>query len=342
MYTFGSLSNRLMYRNPPNTIRWEFPKNTFHMFYDELEYWIAGQVLVEPHLYWTSDRSTSKFDVLRYHTYKNFSIIATKTPVSANQSFNENIFINTSYDHLENLEGIKMEKYPKLLSYKQHIKLSYIIGLELPSIMRRFFFDGGNFNTILGEIFNLHPKQYIISACPDFLTHEQRYYYLLPDINFVYISFKNITIRGLSNFESYVNNQSWSNRYLSHDLVYTLHVKNVRGNMILDPDFDHLQHFQLNFFIGNLYISFAPEKGEFRVEARDYSIVEDTLQSSTLISSWLPEYSTRIIRLIESAMIDVMQSSNKDKEKSSSLSSDFAQIETSFVELLKKSHPRTR
>ncbi|XP_065208319.1 uncharacterized protein LOC135837092 [Planococcus citri] len=344
MFTFGCSTGSLMFRNPPNTIRWEFPKNRFHMFYDELNYWIVGsvQVLIKepacPYSYWNCYYN-SDFDA-KDHKYKNYSIIATN--LSANQSCNENITINTSYDHSENPHGIKLEKHSVLLSYKQHLKLMYMISLELPSIMRRYFFDEGNFNALMGEMFNLNPKQHIISACPDFLTNEQRYYYLLPDISFVYMNFKNITIRGLSNFESYANNQSWSNRYSSYDLVYTLQVKNVRGHMTLDPGFEHLPHFQLNFFIGNLDISFVPKKGEFRVEAQDYSIVEDTLQPSTLISSWLPEYSTSIIELIESAVVDSLMPSKKDKEKSSSLSSDFTQIETSFVELLKKSHPRTR
>ncbi|XP_065208321.1 uncharacterized protein LOC135837093 isoform X2 [Planococcus citri] len=304
--TFGSASTRsLVNRYPPNTIRWEFSENK----------------------------------MVKYHEYKNLSIIATKLQV--NQKDDNNISINTSYDCLKNPEGIKLGKHPKL-SYKQHLKLIYIIGLELPSIMRSFFNKSGIFTALLGKIFNLNPKQHIISACPDFSTNEQRYYYLLPDISSVYVSFKNITIRGLSNFESFVNNQSWSNRYISYDLVYTLHVKNVRGNMTLEAGLEDLQHFQLNFFIGNLYILFVPKKQEFRVEALNYSVVEDSPQPSTLISVWLPKYSTSIIQLIESAVIDSLMPSKNYKQQPSSLFSNFAQIETSFVELLKKSHPRTR
>ncbi|XP_065204127.1 uncharacterized protein LOC135834219 [Planococcus citri] len=338
-YTFGYSISSLMSRNPPNTIRWEFSKNRFDIFYDELQYCIVGsvQVIKKPCSHWNC--YYRRDFVAEDYKYKNYSIIVTNLP--ANQ---ENITINTSYDHLENLHGIKLdiEKHSVLLSYKQHLKLMYIISLELPSIMHRYFFDGGNFNALMGKMFNLNPKQHIISSCPDFLTNEQRYYYLLPDIFFVHMSLKNINLRGLSNFESYVNDQSWSNRYLSYDLVYTLHIKNVRGNMTLDPGFEHLPHFQLNFLIRNLYISFVPKKREFRVEARDYSIFEDTLQPSILISSWFRKYSTSIIELIESAMVDSLMPSKKDKEKSNSLSSDFAQIETSFVELLKISHPRTR
>ncbi|XP_065208327.1 uncharacterized protein LOC135837095 isoform X3 [Planococcus citri] len=330
----------LMNRNPPNTVRWNFSKNKLRLFYDELRYWLVGDVLIDdPLSYWNYHPWESKFKVNNLE-YNNLSIIATKPP--EDQKDDKNISINMSYVRFKNLGDIKLKKHPKL-SYKQQLKLMYIIGLELPSMMRGLFFDDGDFNVLLGKIFNLHPNQYIISACPDFLTNEQRYYYLLPDISFVYICFKNITIRGLSNFESFVNNQSWSRRYSSYDFVYTLHIKNVRGNMTLDPGFEHVPHFQLNFFIGNLGISFVPEKGKFRVEAQDYNcIVEDTLQPSMLISSWLPKYSTSIIQLIESALTDSLMPSKKDKENSTSLSSDFAEIETSFVELLKNSHPRTR
>ncbi|XP_065208320.1 uncharacterized protein LOC135837093 isoform X1 [Planococcus citri] len=339
--TFGSASTRsLVNRYPPNTIRWEFSENKMHMFYgDTLKYWLWGDVVVqEPYSYWNYKNQEREFQV-KYHEYKNLSIIATKLQV--NQKDDNNISINTSYDCLKNPEGIKLGKHPKL-SYKQHLKLIYIIGLELPSIMRSFFNKSGIFTALLGKIFNLNPKQHIISACPDFSTNEQRYYYLLPDISSVYVSFKNITIRGLSNFESFVNNQSWSNRYISYDLVYTLHVKNVRGNMTLEAGLEDLQHFQLNFFIGNLYILFVPKKQEFRVEALNYSVVEDSPQPSTLISVWLPKYSTSIIQLIESAVIDSLMPSKNYKQQPSSLFSNFAQIETSFVELLKKSHPRTR
>ncbi|XP_065204129.1 uncharacterized protein LOC135834221 [Planococcus citri] len=333
-HTYGSTwgIRFLMKRKPPNTVRWDFSKNKLRLFYDELRYWLVGDVLIEEsYSYWNSRQCERKFYV-DHLEYNNLSIIAKKPP--EDQKDDKNISINMSYDRFKNLADIKFKKPPKL-SYKQQLKLMYIIGLELPSMMRSLFFDGGNFNVLLSKIFKLHPTEYIISACPDFLMNDQRYYYLLPDISFVHMSFKNITIRGLSNFESFVNNHSWSRRYLSLDFIYTLHVKNVRANMTLDPGFEHLPHFQLNFFIGNLDISFVPEKGEFRVEAQDYSTVEDTLQPSTLISSWFTKYLTSIIELIESAMVDSLMPSKKDKEKSISMSPQLAEMEASFVKISK-------
>ncbi|XP_065208335.1 uncharacterized protein LOC135837101 isoform X2 [Planococcus citri] len=337
----GLHTTRLVYgsqtENPPDTctIRWEFPENRFHMFYAALYYWIYGYIQVEEssssYRYWDDD-TVSKFD-LEYIKYKNFSITATKPPT--NPSCNENIVVNTSYEHLENpYKGIKLDKHRKL-SYDQHLELTYIIGSELPSIMHHFFFKVGNFNTVMGEIFNLNPKQHIISACPDFLTNEQRYYYLLPDINFMYMGFKNITIRGLSNFESYTNLKSyiyarWCPDYI---FVYTLHVKDVRGNVTLEPAFEHLPHFQLNFFIRNLKIWFVPKNKQFCVEAHKYSIVEDTPQAPTMISSWLSKYSASIIQLLQSAMTDLMMP--MEKNNSILLSPQLAEMEASFGEILK-------
>ncbi|XP_065208326.1 uncharacterized protein LOC135837095 isoform X2 [Planococcus citri] len=316
----------------PDTILWEFSKNNFHMLYAELRYWLVGGVVIdESYSDWIDDHRGSAFG-LKFHEYTNLSIIATKLP--ENREDDKNIIINISYDRLKNLRGIELEKHPKL-SYKQHLKLIYIIGLELPYIMRNFFMNGGNFSALLGKIFNLNPKQHIITACPDFLTNEQRYYYLLPDIFLEHMSFKNITIRGLSNFELYTNDKSWSRRLSnsSNDLVYTLHVKDVRGDMSLDHRFEHLHlpRFQLNIIIRNLYISFVPKTDEFRVEAQDYSHVDDSLLPSTLVSVWFPKYSTSIIQLIESALIDSLMPSKK--EKSIPMTRQLAKMEASFVKI---------
>ncbi|XP_065208331.1 uncharacterized protein LOC135837098 [Planococcus citri] len=337
----GLYISRLVYgpliggENPrdTSTIRWDFPENRLRMFYAELYYGITGYVQVDEEsssYRYREDGSASKFE-LDHNKYKNFSITATKPPTK--QSCNESILINTSYDYLKNPPGIKLAKHRKL-SYKQHLKLSYIIGSELPSIMHHIFNDSGNFNALLGEIFNRNPKQHIISAFPDFLTNEQRYYYLLPDINFMYMSFKNITIRGLSNFESYTNLKHYLYRVFSdHIFVYTLYVKDVRGHMTLEPGFDHLPHFQLNFFIPNLNMRFVPKNKQFRVEAHNYSIVEDTPQAPTMISSWLSKYSTSIIQLLQTAMTDLMMP--MEKNNSIPLSPQLAEMEASFGDILK-------
>ncbi|XP_065208330.1 uncharacterized protein LOC135837097 [Planococcus citri] len=345
MFTVGLSSNRskLFTRNPLNTstIRWEFPENKFHMTYDELNYRIKGYVQVEdPYSYWNDDYSISEFHA-RYHEYKNLSITAIK-PL-ANSSYNENIFFNTSYDHLENPDGIKLAKHPAL-SYEEHLELTHVIGLELPSIMRNFFINSGNFTPLLDEIFNLNPKQHIISAHPDFLTNEQWYYYHIPDIYYIYLSFQNIIIEGLSNFESYANNKPRNyDRYEfdnddHHDLiVYTLHVKDVRGNMTLHPHFKYsyeYEYFKLNFCIGNLYISFAPKNEEFHVEAQDYSIVEDTPRSPTVISSWLSKHSTTIIQVLESEIIDLVKMPSKIR-KPCSLCPQVPRMEFNFLDVLK-------
>ncbi|XP_065208333.1 uncharacterized protein LOC135837101 isoform X1 [Planococcus citri] len=339
MYTRRVCFSDLMMTNPPNTstIRWDFRENRFRMFYAELYYRITGQVQVEesssPYRYKDDDDgSASKFE-LDYNKYQNFSITATKLLV--NPSFNENIIINISYDHLGNPKGIKLDKHRKL-SYEQHLKLIYIIGLELSSMMDNFFNNCDDFNALLGEIFNLNPQQRIISAYPDFLTNEQRYYYLVPDINFMYMSFKNITIRGLSNFESYTNLKSYKYECIlsDHIFVYTLHVKDVRGNMTLEPGFEHLPHFRLNFFIRNLNILwFVSKNKRFRVEAHNYSIVEDTPQAPSLISSWLSKYSASIIQFLQSAMADLMMPTKKSNSIPSS--PQLAEMEASFGEILK-------
>ncbi|XP_065208339.1 uncharacterized protein LOC135837103 [Planococcus citri] len=337
---FGfSLNTIRSHYHQRNTIRWEFSKNELRMFYNELEYTVFGYVNLEKPQsidYLSSDDTQIEAFV---HRYKNFSVTATKP--STNLKDDKNISIDMSYDHLSNDQGIQLDKSRKI-PYEHQLKLTYSLSLELPSITRHIFNAGGNLSALLGEMFNLHPKQHVITAFPDFPAEEERYYYLIPDISFGNnLSLKNITIRGLTNFQSFVNNRTLNKQALP---FYTLNVANVTGNMTLEAGFDHLglSCFQLSFVSFNFYISYVPDGEKFRVEAQDYFIVEDAPRAPTLISSWLSNYSTSIMKVIESSIEALIiplkeAKNNTDAEKSIPLTPHLSEIETSFMELLNKS-----
>ncbi|XP_065208338.1 uncharacterized protein LOC135837102 [Planococcus citri] len=324
-------------KNQHSTIRWEFPKNELRMLYSHLEYQIYGHTFIEvSNSFWNFNVKCSQI-VAQGLWYRNLSVIATKS--LAKQKDDENITIGIHWNHMTNHKGIRFTKKKRKISYKHHLSLLYLFSLEFPAIIRHVFNDGGNLRALLGKMFNLHPRQHIIAAFPDFPTNEQRYYYLIPDISIGFLVLKNITIRGLSNFESYMNKRTAKfHRYLSHCRVYTLRISSVQGNVTLDPGFDHLSRLQptLSFSISNLDITYAPKTQKFRVKARDYFIDENSPKSSLQISSWLSKYSTSIMKLIELSIQDLLAPSKEDTEKSISSTPHLREMDTSFMRLLTK------
>ncbi|XP_065208340.1 uncharacterized protein LOC135837104 [Planococcus citri] len=319
------------WHKPSNTIRWDLSKNQLHMFSEELKYKITGDVLSNSRYgYVDYDNTRSKFEIASF-LYKNFSMIAAKPLV--NQPGDKNITIDFPHDekHMGICQGIVFKTLGNLC-YEKQLRLMEMISYGIPGAICRYYNNGGRLKGQLDTLLDLNPKQRIISAYPNFSTDEQLYYYLIPNISLVHLNFRNVTIRGLTNFESYVNDQSSDD---SCNNVYILRVKNITGNMILHSGFEHLPYFQLKFSIPDLRVSFIPKTENFRVKAQDYIIAEDAPETPTLISSWLSKYSTDIMRVLESELEDLMMPSIKNK--SIPFSSQRSELDASFVELVKKS-----
>ncbi|XP_065223176.1 uncharacterized protein LOC135847542 [Planococcus citri] len=300
-------------------IRWNTSKAEMSISWNKIRFIIYGKVKDEACSFvWC--RHYYEFEVV--HVYDNFSITATK--LSSNQLDDKKIFIAVSYDRVENEEGIKFSKNYEL-SYKQILQLKYKIALESTTLISDFFIKSDDFYNFFDSIL-VTPKERITSIHPDFPDNEHSYYYSIPDIPIVYVNFKNIKIIGLWSFEPCIDNNTIS-----------LHTKNVRGNMILDAGFEHFPQFELKFIIDELSMFIDHGIKRIRVMARNYSISELTSKSSSSLSSWLKEFSVPIMDLIESAIETTIMPSMGYLSRSSLSKIQIQEMETSFIQLLKKS-----
>ncbi|XP_065224967.1 uncharacterized protein LOC135848831 isoform X2 [Planococcus citri] len=301
-------------------IRWDFLKNQLNMSHDKMTFFIYGEVKEKPN-------SDNTLYIVRATslTLKNYSINAEK--LSTNQESDEKIRIDLSYDHVTNEMGISESNLRGTkLSYEEQLELIHILSLSFESALRDAIINRTDFVDLLNTMFNVNPRQIITSVDPDFPLNPHNYYYLIPEMPIIHTSFKNIKIIGMWDFEPFYFDEETAT-----NTNFTLITKNIRGNMNLDTGFEQWPQFGLNFTIDELSIRAENNTKSIR------SIFEEISESSRTISSWLAEFSTFIIELLESA---IESSIMPDKCRSSFSPLSIREMETALIELL-KTFPKT-
>ncbi|XP_065204972.1 uncharacterized protein LOC135834912 [Planococcus citri] len=236
------------------------------------------------------------------------------------------------------------------IEYKERQKMVYIVNNLLPKIIKRRITKNKNFSQCLRTSPSTQPHQKIISKHPDFHANKEKYYYLLPQIALELISFSDIKIVGLSNFESLEVVRRPQNRtnYLSTNkrdepkYYWILHVNDIYGSMDLrygkeKPEFKK-QIAAINFTITRLSMLLDFSNNFTTFEAKDYSISEFHRNFSIPITNWLSEFSSTIMTHIESAMAHSIMlrglryQLNVQVKNASSLESSTRRMENSFIQ----------
>ncbi|XP_065208571.1 uncharacterized protein LOC135837284 [Planococcus citri] len=179
-------------------------------------------------------------------------------------------------------------------SVTNNTKLVKEIESRLPSIL----LDNMNNNEILTQAlydsYGFQPKKHLIAKRKNFSNNEPQYYYRIPTAQYFCFNLKNITIKGLSNF------QSLKYHRFPRTAIHTLLIKDVRGNATLDYGRESDPPLRLHFYIDYLTISqdgFADRYGRgFKVGGHWCSVRR--VRGNTSLTNVQTE---GVIRSIESA-----------------------------------------
>ncbi|XP_065204971.1 uncharacterized protein LOC135834911 [Planococcus citri] len=226
------------------------------------------------------------------------------------------------------------------IEYKERQKMVYIVNNILPTMMEHRIIFNKNFSQYLRDSPSTQPNQKIISKYPDFHANKEQYYYLLLPITLELISFSDIKVVGLSNFDS----MEIARHPLKRDepkYYHILHMNDIYGSMDLrygkeKPEFKK-QIAKINFTINRLSMLVDFSYNFTIFEAEDYSITEFPQNFSIPIINWLSKFSSTIMRHIESAMAHSVLRGFRNKfnvqvKNASSLESSTRQMENSFIQ----------
>lgn len=315
---FNNIEISADYKAKPKRKFCEFTTNKTFINYNEIEFTVNTDVCI--------DLPTKYTHFQGYITYQNLTIIATRLLTKKNTD--KKVEVDISHGDLSNDQGNRLS-YCDEIAYKKQQQIIYTSGMMLPSLINACFASNKIAN-ILDRDFCQSPKQKIISEHSNFLENEHHYYYHIPTISFVYINLNNVKIRGLSNFKSYSNNETFG------DDGYTLIMENITGEMRLEHGFKGVPNVELSFTSDLLYVSLDNAAKRIRVEAQDYSIVQTSSQSVVSLTPWLSKYSSSLMEQIESAMAySLMPSIGVLRTHGSGFSINMREMERSIVQLLK-------
>ncbi|XP_065208588.1 uncharacterized protein LOC135837293 [Planococcus citri] len=243
----------------PPQLHWEFIEKKMSLYYEDLRisfYAVIGAVKGE---------NLSKIEI--HPDFRNFTLTAVGSYIEHDDlKFSYNIAYNGLRCWLPTIW------WTKIISVEDDLKQleQQIIPASLIAMVHNNLRNNMDFSDTLKEIFQTYeqPRKEIISKHPDFLNNPQQYYYLIPEYTYFRFILKDIVIRGLSNFKSFKCIRSSSGIF-----THTLHVRDVRGNMILDYRSENATNMELNFQIDHLFVSRKEDSGCVFAKAKFYTVV---------------------------------------------------------------------
>ncbi|XP_065204966.1 uncharacterized protein LOC135834908 [Planococcus citri] len=343
-FVFFSRLYFIITENSGYSVRWNISKNETFVGVSNMSIFIHGMV----HM-WQNISDCAYFS--GFLEINNISVC-----VRHLTNGDEDKKINTSVSF--GFEGIKgdntiIRDYE--IEYKERQKMVYIVNNLLPKMIKHRMTSNKNFSQCLRDSPYAQPNHKIISKYPDFHANKEKFYYLLPPIALELISFSDIRIVGLSNFESLEAKRHPPN--LRFDLLkiehgvpkeepkyyHILQINDIYGSMVLrygkeKPEFKK-QIAAINFTINRLSMLVDMSKNRTMFKAKDYSITEFPRNFSIPITNWLSKFSSTIMRHIESAMAHSIilrglrrRRLNVQVNNASSLESSTRQMENSFTQ----------
>ncbi|XP_065204968.1 uncharacterized protein LOC135834909 isoform X2 [Planococcus citri] len=262
------------------SIQWNSAKNETRLQFSGFGYYLDCNMIG------ALNKTVARFSANPIFT--KFAIIITESSTGQNES---KIKIEIDYANIMHYESTWLTGYDKT-KLKTTQRLFYEFHIMLPKVTRHCLARNKKFKQALTNSLLVYPKRYISSIYPDFSRKERKYYYSIPKISLNSYHLKNITIRGLSNFESF-NGTS-------------LQVKNIDGFMTCIIH-EALIEF-VTFEIDHLFISFNRDNQSITVNAQKYKIKQlnfgdSSSKHESLLLDSLPEFSSVILmRHIESAI----------------------------------------
>ncbi|XP_065204967.1 uncharacterized protein LOC135834909 isoform X1 [Planococcus citri] len=319
-------------------VRWNISKNDTFVGFNHLKIFITGQVRM-----WQNFSTYTFFS--GFLEIKNVSLHVRHL---TNGDEDKNINTSVSFG-FAGIWGDNTIIRDYAIEYKERQKMVYIINILLPKMIKKRITRNKNFSQSLRTSPSTQPHQKIISRYSDFHANKEKYYYLLLPITLEIISFSDIKIVGLSNFEStevkeHPPNDSYlfTNKREEPKYYQILHMNDIYGSMDLRYGKEKLEFKKqiaaINFTINRLSMLVDPSNNFTTFEAKDYSISEFPQNFSISITNWLSKFSSTIMRHIESAMAhSIVQRGlryqlNVQVKNASSLESSTRQMENSFIQ----------
>ncbi|XP_065204969.1 uncharacterized protein LOC135834910 [Planococcus citri] len=333
---FGALAF-IITRHSRSPVRWNISKNETFVGFNHITIYIDGEV----HMWHNFSAYTFFSGFLEIN---NVSVcVRHLTDGDEDKKINTSVSFGSASIWGDNtiIRDYKIE-------YKERQKMVYIINNFFPKIIKHCITSNKNLTQSLRTSPSTQPHQKIISKYPDFHANKERYYYSLLPIDLELISFTDIKIVGLSNFESMeVKQHPLNDSYLFTNqrdepkYYQILHMNDIYGSMDLrygkeKPEFKK-QIAAIHFTINRLTMLIDVSYNFTKFEAEDYSITELPQSFSIPITNWLSKFSSTIMSHLESAIAHSVLRGFRNKynvqvKNASSLESSTRQMENSFIQ----------
>ncbi|XP_065208575.1 uncharacterized protein LOC135837285 isoform X2 [Planococcus citri] len=140
--------------------------------------------------------------------------------------------------------------YKQYEAVRRNNDLMEEIKSKLPSMMIENMNHNEKLIRALNKSYGLHPKRHLLAKRKNFSHNEYQYHYRIPTAKYFCFKLINISISGLSNFQSL-------KQHYSPDMkpIHTLWIKDIRGKATLDYGREPESPLELNFYADYLSIS---------------------------------------------------------------------------------------
>ncbi|XP_065204958.1 uncharacterized protein LOC135834904 [Planococcus citri] len=273
------------------SIHWTSSGNTTRIQCGNAEFFLDGLIFLQPNATYADGY------IFKSTSIQNFSITVTELSTDRN---NKTKTLDIDYQDVIDWEHTKLRGFDHVPNQTRE-KILLEIDLMVSKLVRYCLTHNKKFRNALKHSSFIYPKQNLIRVHPDFSRNEHKYYYLIPKICLNEYHLESVAIQGLSNFESF-NGTS-------------LHVKDIHGFMAF---YLHEMPIVYTIFeIDHLFVSFDRENRSITVDAQKYKIRQFDFGDSpskykALISYWLDEFSSVLMRHIESAIAKSIMPSMKE------------------------------